>query len=271
MEQTNQTPDFGRLSIISAVIILAYALVPFVQIPPQSIAIRLPWAIFNFNFDFGTLVSILVALLAALGVDWLIQTHPNREGQTFVRHGLVPALTAWVIGVPLSLLEVGLEWWVVVGLGGILLTFVLVAEFLVVDSKSNSHLPASIGLTAISFALYLILAIALQASGLRLFLLLPALVVTLFFLVSRSLFLRTSGDWNWFWSAGIAFFIGQLALGLHYLPIQPLTFGLLLVSISYPLTLLVIAMKEGRKGFSLFLEPFAMFIILFLLAIFTNG
>jgi len=264
MEQTNQNPDFGRLSIISAVIILAYALVPFVQIPPQSIAIRLPWAIFNLNFDFGTLVSILVALLAALGVDWLIQTHPYREGKTLVRHGLVPALTAWVIGVPLSLLEVGLEWWVV-------LTFVLVAEFLVVDTKSNAHLPASIGLTAISFALYLILAIALQSSGLRLFLLLPALVVTLFFLVSRSLFLRTSGDWNWFWSAGIAFFTGQLALGLHYLPIQPLTFGLLLVSISYPLTLLVIAMKEGRKGYSLFTEPIAMFIIFFLLAIFTNG
>ena len=271
MDETNQLPDFGRLSIISAVIILAYALVPFVQIPPQSIVIRLPWAIFNLNFDFGTLVSILVALLAAIGVDWLIQTHPNKEGQTLVRHGMVPALTAWLIGVPLSLLEVGLEWWVVVGLGGILLTFVFVAEYLVVDSKSNAHLPASLGLTAISFALYLVLAITLQAAGVRLFLLLPALVITLFFLISRSLYLRTSGDWNWFWSAGIAFFVGQLALGLHYLPIQPLTFGLILVSVSYPLTLLIAGVKDGRRGVSLYSEPIIMFFVLFLLALFTNG
>jgi len=180
-------------------------------------------------------------------------------------------LTAWVIGVPLSFLEVGIEWWVVVGFGGILLSFILVAEYLVVDSNSESHLPASLGLTAISFALFLVLAIALKASGMRLFLLLPAISITLFFLVSRSLYLRTSGDWNWFWSIGIAFFVGQIALGLHYLPIQPLSFGLVLVGIAYPLTLLISALKESKKGINLFFEPAAIFIFLFLLALITYG
>lgn len=271
MPKNNQLPDFSRLSIISAVIILAYGLVPFVQIPAQSIIIRFPWAVFNYDLDFGTLVSILVAFLAAFGADWLIQTHPNKENKTFIHHGLVPALTAWVIGVPLSFLEVGIEWWIVVGFGGILLAFILVAEYLVVDSNSASHLPASLGLTAISFALFLVLAIALQASGLRLFLLLPAISITIFFLVSRSLYLRTSGDWNWFWSIGIAFFVGQIALGLHYLPIQPLSFGLILVGIAYPLTLLITALKEGKKGINLLIEPFVLFIFLFTLALFTNG
>jgi hypothetical protein len=271
MNESRQFPEFSRLSIISAVIILAYSLVPFVQIPTQSIAIRLPWAVFDLDFDFGTVVSILVAILAAFGADWLIQSHPNRDRYTLVRHGLIPAFTAWVIGVPLSLLEVGIEWWVVVSLGGVFLAFVLVAEYLVVDTKSTSHLPASLGLTAIAFALFLVLAIALQSSGVRLFLLLPTLTITLFFLVSRSLFLRTGGDWSWYWSAGIALFVGQLTLGLHYLPIQPLTFGLLVVGIAYPLTLFVALLKENRKGFSLFVEPLSLFFILFLLAIFTNG
>jgi len=251
MPRTNQLPDFGRLSSISAVIILAYGLVPFVQIPAQSIVIRFPWAVFNFDLDFGSIVSILVAFLAAFGADW--------------------SLTAWLIGVPLSFLEVGIEWWIVVALGGILLAFILVAEFLVVDPDSESHLPASLGLTAISFALFLVLAIALQASEMRLFLLLPALSVTVFFLVSRSLYLQTSGDWNWFWSFGVAYFVAQVALGLHYLPIQPLSFGLVLVGFAYPLTLLIIAYKQGKRGLNLLIEPLILFIFLFLLALITNG
>ena len=271
MKQTDQFPNFNRLSIISAVIILAYSLVPFVQIPTQSVAIRIPWAVFSFEFDFGTLVSVLVTILAAFGADWLIQSHPNRIEYSLIKHSLIPALTAWVIGVPLAFLEVGIEWWVVVGLGGILLVFVLVAEYLVVDPKSSLYLPASLGLTAISFALFLVLTITLQSSGIRLFLLFPALTITLFFLIARSFYLRTAGNWNWFWSAGIALFVGQLVLGLHYLPIRPLSFGLIIVGIAYPLTLLVVSLKENRKGLSLIIEPAFLFIFLNLMAIFTNG
>ncbi len=185
MNEGNSFPDLNRLSIISSVIILAYALVPFVQIPTQTLAIQLPFAVFDFSFDFATIVSILVAILAALGSDWLIQSHPNRKDYSLIRHGLTPALTAWAIGVPLSFLEVGIEWWVVVGLGGLLLVFVLVAEYLVVDTNSPSHTPASLGLTVISFALFLVLAIALQASGVRLFLIFPALTITLFQIIYK--------------------------------------------------------------------------------------
>jgi len=271
MAKINQFPNFSRLSIISAVIVLSYGLVPFVKIPAQNIVFRLPWVVFSYEIDFGTVVSLFVAILSAFGAEWLIQSHPQKSKQTLVQHGLVPALTAWVIGVPLSFLEVGIEWWVVVGLGAILLAFILVAEYLVVDPYSESHLPASLGLTVISFALFLVLAIAIQSSGLRLFLMLPAIAITIFFLVSRSLYLRTAGDWNWFWSLGIAFFVSQISLGLHYLPIQPMSFGLILVAIAYPLTLFVIGLKEGRKGINLFIEPIFLFLFLSLFAIFSNG
>lgn len=271
MEKAYKFPVFSRLSIITATIILAYGLTPFVKIPAQSIIIRFPWAVFNYDIDFDTIVSILVAFLAAFGIDWLIQTHPQKGTNTVLKHGIVPALTAWLIGVPLAFIDVGLEWWMVVGLGGILLAFIFLAEYLVVDSESGFHLPASLGLTAISFALFLVLAIALQASGLRLFLLLPAIVMTVFLLVARTLFLRTLGNWNWFWALGIGLLVGQIAIGLHYLPIQPLTFGLLLVAIAYPTTLLVSGLKENRHGWSLLLEPLTLFTFLFLLALFTNG
>jgi hypothetical protein len=271
MEKTTQFPNFGRLSIITAVIILAYGLVPFVQIPSQPILIRLPWVVFNFDLEFGTIVSLLVAVLAILGSDWLIQNHPRKENQSFIQHGLVPGLTAWLIGVSLSFLEVGFEWWVVVGLGGILLSLIFIAEYMVVDIDAEAQLPASYGLTIVSFALFLVLAIALQASGLRLFLLLPALVITVFLLVSRTFYLRTFGDWSFFWSLGIALLVGQITIGLHYLPIQPLTFGLLLLAIAYPITALVVGFNEKKNDKSIFIEPAVLFIFLILMAFITNG
>jgi len=60
-------------------------------------------------------------------------------------------------------------------------------------------------------------------------------------------------------------------LGLHYLPVQPLSFGLIIVAIAYPLTLLVVSYKENKRGLSLFVEPVVLFVILNLMAIFTNG
>lgn len=270
MQESLPKIDINRLSVISAAIVLAYGLVPFVQIPPQNLTIRFPWAMFNFEIDFGTIVSILVAVLAAMGSDWLLQSHPKRTRRPLLEHGLVPALSAWLIGVPLATLEVGIEWWILVGLGSIFLALILVAEFLVVDPQGSAHLPASLGLTTVSFTLFLVLAIAIDAAQTRLFLMLPAIFITLFFLVARSLFLRTGGDWNWFWSAGIAFFVSQIALGLHYLPVEPLTFGLILVGLAYPLTLLVIGLKADRKGFDLFVEPGIFFVFIAILLVITN-
>jgi hypothetical protein len=65
---------------------------------------------------------------------------------------------------------------------------------------------------------------------------------------------------------GIAAFVGQLAIGLHYLPIQSITFGLILVGIAYPLTILVSGMEEERKATGLWLEPLILSLIFFSLA-----
>ena len=73
MEEHYHFPEPNRLSTVSAVILLAYALIPFVNLPIQPIRIQLPWAFFQIGLDFGTLVSLFVALLAALGADWSIK------------------------------------------------------------------------------------------------------------------------------------------------------------------------------------------------------
>ena len=260
-------PDSDRLSIISAAIILSYAIIPFVKLPAQNIQLQLPGLFLQFNLQFGTLISFLVAALAAFGSDWLIQSHPRKETHIFFRHGFIPALTAWAIGVPLNTLGIGPAWWVVLALGGVLMVLVLVSEYIVVDPNSAAYVPASLGLTAVSFALYLILAIAIRAAGVRLFFMLPALIPTLGLLVLRSLYLSSNGKWHWFWSVGIAVFVGQIAIGMHYLPIQSITFGLILVGLAYPLTNFVSALEDGRQSIGLWLEPLVLFLIFLLLAL----
>ncbi len=271
MENDHYLPDANRLSVISAVILLAYALIPFVKAPAQPIRLSLIFVQFDFNLNYGILVSFLAAVLAGLGADWLLQGHPAHDQHSLWRHGFVPALTAWVIGVPLNTLQVQPAWWVVLALGGGLLVLVLVAEYIVIDLSGVAYIPASLGLTAVSFALYLVLAIALKAANLRLFFMLLALVPALFLLVLRTLYLRSSGRWNWVWALGVALVVGQLAVGLHYLPLAPLAFGLLLLGTAYGLTTFASGLEEGREAWSLWFEPVFMVSMMWLLAWVVKG
>ncbi|MEN4011282.1 MAG: hypothetical protein AB1453_03045 [Chloroflexota bacterium] len=262
MQSHQHLPDANRLSIVAAVILLAYALTPFVTLPERLISLQLPGFLFEMRLDFTTVVAVLVSLLAAAGTDWLIQTHPHLEGQVRLPHWLLPALTAWAIGVPLTTLEVGVEWWVVFALGGLLFILVMLAEYIVVDPQDIRHAPASIGLTAVSFALYLVLAVSVRAAELRLYTLLMILAPTLFLVSLRSLYLRSGGRWFISWAVGITLVVSQLAAGLHYLPLSPLRFGLVLLAVAYGVTSLAGGVEEGRAWKTVWIEPAVMMAVL---------
>lgn len=258
MDEHQNLPDTNRLSILAATILLAYAVTPFIKLPIRSLSLQLPGFLFELNFNFTSLVSLLVALLAAAGANWLIQGHPQSGEQSTFQHWLLPALTAWAIGVPLGTLALGLQWWAVFAFGGVLLVLVFVAEYIVVDIADARQAPATVGLTAVSFALYLTLAIAVRAAGLRLYLVLPALVPTLGLVTLRTLYLRLGGRWLWGWGLAIALVVGQFALGLHYWPVTPLAFGLALIGPAYALTSLAGSIEEGRAWRTLWIEPAVM-------------
>ncbi|MHB0923515.1 MAG: DUF5656 family protein [Bellilinea sp.] len=271
MHSPQHLPDANRLSVITAAILLVYALTPFVNLPGQQIDLQLPGFLFELQLNFNTMVSILVALLAAAGTDWLLQGHPTAAGAARLPNWLLPALTAWVIGVPLTTLEVSTEWWVVFALGGLLLILVLVAEYIVVDPNDIRHAPASIGLIAVSFALYLVLAISIRAAPFRLYAVLFALAPTVFLVSIRTLYLRSGGRWLLSWAVGITLVIGQIATGLYYLPISPLRFGLILLGLTYALTALASGIEEQRSPSVIWVEPVIMLIVIWSMAIFVRG
>lgn len=277
MQQEHQSlPNTDRLSVVVASILLAYALLPFITLPDQTLNLNLLGVAFVFKFNFSTGIALISGGLAAAGTSWLLRDHPRlaKQGQAPVslfQHWLLPALTAWVIGAPLNAVAVGAEWWTVFGFGGLLLVLVLVAEYIAVDPADTRYGLAVVGLTAVSYALFLILTITLAASGTRLYILLPALGGVLLLMVLRTLFLRLGGRWCFGWSFAISLAIVQAAAALHYWPLSPLRFGLLILGLTYALPGLAAAFEENRAGRSLWIEPVGMLALLWGLAFTLKG
>ncbi len=272
MQDEHQSlPNTDRLSVLAASILLAYSLIPFIQLPERSLAFSLAGNLFLFRIQFPTLLAIISAGLAASGVSWLLSNHPRKGDQRMFQHWLIPGLTAWVIGLPLSQLAVGLQWWAVFAFGGLLLVLVLVAEYIVVDPYDTRHAPAAVGLTAVSYALFMILTVTLVSAGSRLYILLPAVGLAIFLVTLRNLYLRLAGRWCIRWSVMIALAVGQVSAALHYLPLSPLRFGLVILGLAYALASVAGSLEEGRSWRVLWVEPAIMLAILWGLAVGLRG
>ena len=253
-----------------AMILIAYSLTAVISFPTKSLTFQLPGFFFELDLNFVTIISFLVAILAAAGCDWLIFDHPHFEGKNRWRHWLIPALTALVIGFPLNILEVSPAWWGVFGLGGLLLSGVMLSEYISVDPGDSRSPLAIISLTAVSLALFLTLAIALRGSGSRLYLVLAALAPAVFLVVTRSLMLRTGLTINSAWATGITIVLIDVSVGLYYLPLKPIQFGLILVGLLFALINLAGNIEDHRERQGIWLEPLLLALLFTLLGIISN-
>ena len=271
MDPQESLPDISQMSFLIAIILLTYAVTPFVDFAGQSWEFDLFGTVFPIELDFKIMVSLIVAAMAATGADWLLRSHPRYFGQNLTQHQLIPAITAWVIGVPLGTIPMGIQWWVVFTFGGLLLVAVYVAEYIVTDNSDEHYTLASIGLAAVSFALFLFLSISAKGAGLRLFLIFPMLSITIGLVSLRILYLRFGWRGSYHWTAVITILVGQIAVGLHYWPVSPVSFGLILMAPAYGLTSLAGAIEEEGAGQIFWVEPAVMVVALLLLAfIFRN-
>jgi hypothetical protein len=227
-------------------LLLAYTLAFFIRSPANNLNLQLPGVMLTIPLNMNTLVSLLGAGMTAAGADWLYHDHPALHGRRTLPHWLLPALTALVGGVPLSQAPTIWIWWLGLALGGGVLVFVLVGEYITIDFEDVRRPLAAAGLTAISFALYLVLATTLRSSGLRLSLLLPALTLAAGLVSLRVLNLRLRDEWLIYESGLIAVLVGQGVAALYYWPLSPLSFGLLVFGATYALNSLFMGLIEER-------------------------
>ncbi len=269
MEENRSLPDLNRMSILVALICLLYALTPYIQFTAIPLDFSLSGIQFSYRISFVTLVSLLSAALAVSGANWIFMAHPGKGTKTMIPHWLLPGLTAWAIGIPLSSLEVGVAWWIAFGFGSLLLLLVILFEYIVIDLSDLNYPFASIGLSAVAFVIFLILVISVQSAELRLYLKLPILILPLVLITLRVLYLRTNGLWMPEWSFCIAVLIGQFTVALHYLPVRPISFGIFLSGSAYALSSLASSYYDEPMNRKVWIEA-GIILFITLLLFFVN-
>ncbi|MBI5962969.1 MAG: hypothetical protein HY863_05800 [Chloroflexi bacterium] len=237
-------PSADRVGVLIASVLLAFALTRLIQSPHFTLTISLPGFYFAFPVTIGSAMSILTAALSATGMSWLTRGHPALGQKPNIEHIMLPTLTTFVLGAPLNLLPNGLTWWAGFSFAAILLIIVFLAEYITIDPSAPSYGFARAGLTALGYALFLILATSLRFSGARMFLLVPAVFIAAALISLRILHLDGTDRWDFPWAIGIGIVCAQVGAGLHYWPLTPIQFGLALTGPLYALTLLSNSIAE---------------------------
>jgi hypothetical protein len=256
LEQNKYTPDPNRIGLLTSITLLALALTRIIPSPTFNFELQLPGFFLTFPFNINTTMGLLTACLTATGMDWLLRGHPSlKKSRATFQWWFLPTLTAFVISVPLSILPDGMAWWIGFIVSGLLLYFVFLAEYIAVDANAPHYTTSMVGLTAISYTLFFVLAVALRTSEARLFLIVPGLFLAASLTALRILHLRLSGNWEYAWAIGIGLVCIQLATGFYYWPLAPIQFGLLLIGPLYGLVSLAINLGENIPAQRAVLEP----------------
>ncbi|MDD5467758.1 MAG: hypothetical protein PHS96_08115 [Anaerolineales bacterium] len=259
-------PDTERLSTLAASILLAYTLARFVDIPERQVTLQLPGIFLTLNINFRTFIAPLVAILTAAGANWLLRDHPKRSHKHTFEHWLLPALTALVIGFPIADLPFGPQWLLSLIVGGGLLMVVLIAEYIALDDDDVRQPLAAVGLTAVSFALFMTLAVLLRLNYVRLIYTLPVIFLASGVVSLRTLHLRLHSRWAFLEALTVATLTSQVCAALHYWPLSMVSFGLALLAPTYAVTSLVVGLSEDEPLRRALVEPLSVMTLLWGLA-----
>lgn len=268
MEQRSSLPDSNRIGVLTAAVLLVFALTRLVPSTAVDVRLTLGQFFLDYPIDLTTILTIFAAGLTATGMNWLLSGHPNIGNRSPLEHWFLPTLTVLVTGVPLAVLPSGASWWIAFGLAALLIVVVFLAEYVAVDPASPSYAAATALLTALSFAVYLILLVALDSTQPRLVILIPSIFVGSGLVSLRALRLRLQGRWEFAWALGIALVSSQAAAALHYWPLTPLQFGLILFGPLYALTSLAGGAGEGTPIRRAMTEPMIIMMLAWVTAIF---
>jgi len=244
-ERHSFLPSANRIGTLIASILLAFALTRLVQSPRFTVSITLPGFYFASPLTLSAAMTLLAAALTATGMDWLTREHPTLGQKPNIEHLMLPTLTTFVVGAPLALLSNSSAWWVGFALSAVLLAGVFVAEYITIDPSAPYYAFARAGLTALAYALFLILATSLRFSGARMFLLVPVLFIVAALISLRILHLDGTDRWDFPWAIGIGIVCAQIGAGLHYWHLTPIQFGLALAGPLYALTMLSASLAEN--------------------------
>jgi hypothetical protein len=267
MSQQRFLPDANRVSVLLGMVLLAFAITRLLPAQQYTLELQLPNAYFDWTIDLNTVATLLAAALTATGMDWLLRGHAALGGQPTYTHWLLPTLTTFIVGTSLSLLPANSFWWFGFGVGALVLLVVFLAEYAVVEPADVRYSPATVVLSAMSYAIFLILVAALRFANMRLYVLLPVIFLSAGLVALRALNLRLNARWEFGWAVGVALVVTQLSAAWHYWPLAPIQYGLLSLGTLYALTSLAGSLAEESPSWRMAVEPLVMLGLVWALAL----
>lgn len=261
-------PSADRVGVLTASVLLTFALTRLIESPRLTLTLSLPGFYFALPLTLGTFMTLFAAALAAAGMDWLTRDHPALGNKSPREHLMLPTLTTLVIGATLGLFAGNSTWWTAFAFGAALLVAVYLAEYITVNPSAPSYAVARAGLTALAYALFLILVASLRFSGARMFLLVPAIFTVAGLISLRILHLDGTDHWDFPWAIGIGLVCAQVGAGLHYWALTPVQFGLALTGPLYALTVLSTSLAENIPLRRAVVEPVVIVSLAWIIAVF---
>lgn len=243
-EKKSDYPSPDRMGMLVASVLLAFALTRLIETPRLNLTLDLLGVSYSFPLTLGSVMTLFAAGVTSAGMDWLIREHPSFAKKSTREGILLPTLTTFVLGTSLAIVSASPVWWVGFLFGAFLLTIVFTSEYVTINPSASAYAFARAALTALAYALFLILVTSLRFSNVRLFLLIPSIFLVASLISLRILHLDGTDRWDFPWAIGIGIVCAQLGAGLHYWVLSPVQFGLALTGPLYALTLFSASLTE---------------------------
>ncbi|HSD82245.1 MAG TPA: hypothetical protein VLG46_00200 [Anaerolineae bacterium] len=151
----------GRLSVLVALIVLSFALLPLIEAPPAgSVGTSFLGTPLRLDFTATTIVLLLVTVLTCAGVAQLVRDHPRvRRGEVKRTFSflILPAITVIVAAQLLINITDTPLWILSLGVIAAILWLTFLAEYAVVDPEGPLASRARLFLTALTYLLAVLL------------------------------------------------------------------------------------------------------------------
>ncbi|MCK9245487.1 MAG: hypothetical protein M0P11_00855 [Anaerolineaceae bacterium] len=250
----------NRFSILLAFLAFGFALVYLLPVDLSYATSNILG--FRIQLNYYSFIPLLLALLSAVGAVWVFSTHPiwHQEKPSLLRllpHLMLPFISSMILTIVLRQSARSLTWWVVYLTGYVIVALLLRAEYVLIEEAEINSPGYSILVTSFSFGQFLLFTISLKNSDIRMIAQFLLLFLSSMFVSYRLLGLRGSSPDNFLNAMLASWLVTQLAVGLHYIFIRPIQYGLLLTGLLYSLSSLFNQLKAEKRWYQ-YLEPLVM-------------
>lgn len=243
-----QTREVVRESAsLTVVVMLIFVMSTITSGKSFAIPLNLLQFSLTINFRLIDLITPVTAIVSALGVYSMVSRRSEELFYEKTVHMIIPFAATLALGIILRNVNIGAGWIAVLYLGGMLLALVFSAECILWD-RSDIKIPFSVLLiSASAYAVFLMAIIGIRINISRLVLELPPVFFLAFILALRILMLEPAVKQEGVKALTIALLTTEFDAAMHYIPFNPLGFGVINLAFFYLLTNVMISLPQNNS------------------------